>query len=57
MSQKTTNQATTNQVTTTNKKPYHTPQLKKLGDVSDLTLTTSSFSGSDGGSGINQYAS
>ncbi|MGD1912323.1 MAG: hypothetical protein ACFB2X_16145 [Rivularia sp. (in: cyanobacteria)] len=46
-----------NQATANNKKTYHSPQLKKFGKVSELTLTTQTFVGSDGGSGINQYSS
>jgi hypothetical protein len=57
MSQTTTNKEATTATTANNKKPYHSPQLKKLGDVSELTHTTQSFSGSDGGSGLSQYAS
>lgn len=41
------------------KKPYHTPELKKFGSVSDLTLTNDAFAPNpDGGSGFpNLYAS
>jgi hypothetical protein len=61
MSQITTNQTTTNQEVTTaktaTKKPYHTPQLRKLGNVSELTHTSTTGSGSDGGSFPNFYTS
>lgn len=40
-----------------NQKEYHRPKLRKFGNVSDLTFTFQTFVGSDGGSGINQYAS
>ena len=42
-----------------NKKPYHTPELKELGNVCDLTSTNSPppFSGSDGGSFPTNYSS
>lgn len=33
-----------NQATTENQKPYHTPQLRKFGNIKDLTLA-SPFSG------------
>ena len=39
------------------KKPYHAPQLRKLGSVRDVTRTTNTFSGSDGGTFPNNYAS
>ena len=50
-------QTNCNQATANNKKTYHSPQLRKFGKVSDLTLTNQTFIGSDGGSGLNQYAS
>lgn len=48
-----------NQTSNTEKKPYHTPELKKFGSVSDLTLTSPGVPGdpTDGGGGFNQYAS
>lgn len=41
------------------KEVYHSPQLGKLGKVVDLTFTSAPppFSGSDGGSFPNMYAS
>lgn len=50
-------QISTNESTNVNQKPYHTPQLRKFGNIEELTLTTTSFVGSDGGSGISQYGS
>lgn len=46
-------------IKTTEKQNYHEPNLKNLGSVSELTLTSSPppFSGSDGGSFPNNYAS
>lgn len=41
------------------KQDYHAPSFQNLGSVSELTLTSSPppFSGSDGGSFPNNYAS
>lgn len=52
-------QTTSNQANTANQKEYHTPKLRKFGNVSDLTLTNAPppFSGNDGGSFPNFYAS
>ncbi len=49
-----------NQVTANNKKTYHSPQLKKFGKVSELTLTNAPpavAAGNDGGSSPNFYVS
>ena len=49
-----------NQATTNNKKKYHSPQLKKFGKVSELTLsnTAGDFSlPTDGGSFPGIYSS
>ena len=44
-------QTTSNQGNTANQKEYHTPKLRKFGNVSDLTFTaTNDFTKMDGGS-------
>lgn len=50
---------TTNQPNTAKKKPYHTPQLQKFGNVSELTLTNvfGTNSAGDGGTFPASYAS
>lgn len=50
---------TTNQPNTAKKKPYHTPQLQKFGNVSELTLTNvfGTNPAGDGGTFPASYAS
>lgn len=50
-------QTTPNKTLKSGKRLYHSPKFDKLGKVSELTLTSTTFVGSDGGSGIFQYAS
>ncbi|WP_017718221.1 hypothetical protein [Kamptonema formosum] len=52
-------QTTPNQANAANKKAYHTPQLRKFGNVSELTFTniTNSSGNPDGGSLPAVYAS
>jgi len=52
-------QTSTKETNSSSKKAYHSPQLQKLGDVNELTLTNPGGFGDplDGGGGINQYAS
>lgn len=50
-------QTTHNEANTANQKEYHSPKLRKFGNVSELTLSNA-FSGnpsSDGGSFPNSY--
>ena len=39
------------------KRVYHTPRLSTFGTIAELTETTSTFSGSDGGGFPNMYGS
>lgn len=40
----------TNQSNSANHKPYHTPELRKFGNIKDLTLTSPTANGfADGG--------
>ncbi|MDB9371947.1 hypothetical protein [Nodularia sphaerocarpa] len=54
-------QISTNQSNSAEHKPYHTPELRKFGNIKDLTLTSSTLSptlAGDGGSfSPNLYAS
>jgi hypothetical protein len=52
-------QTTKDQANTAKKKPYHTPQMQKFGNVSDLT-SGNAYSGNptfDGGSWPTSYVS
>jgi hypothetical protein len=43
-------QASTNNINSSSKKAYHSPQLRKFGNVSELTLTVNNpFNPGDGG--------
>lgn len=59
LTQTSQNTQAVNQNDPTSKKAYHRPQLKKFGNVNELTKTTSPNvgNGNDGGSFPNQYNS
>jgi hypothetical protein len=52
-------QVSTKETNSASKKAYHSPQLRKFGNVSDLTLTSPGTPADpkDGGGGFNQYNS
>jgi hypothetical protein len=51
-------QTSTNNINSSSKKAYHTPQMQKFGNVSDLTLTTNNVGNpADGGTPNNVYIS
>ncbi|MBE9198376.1 MULTISPECIES: hypothetical protein [unclassified Nodularia (in: cyanobacteria)] len=54
-------QISTNQSNSANHKPYHTPELRKFGNIKNLTLASPTFNidGIDGGGSAfpNVYAS